>query len=74
MYVGSAALMMPQIHKAKENQNGILGFCAVSAGTILAAGLGSLACKFLDKIIDKGVNFIDDVKPKERPEGEETNG
>ena len=72
MYVGSAALMMPQIQRAKENQNGILGCCATGAGIVLAAGLGGIASSFLNKIVDKAINFWDDVKPKE--EEEETNG
>lgn len=65
MYVGSAALMMPQIQKAKENQNGILGFCSAITGATLAIGLGSIASKLMNKAIDKGVHFWDEVKPKD---------
>lgn len=72
MYIGSAALMRPQIQRAKENQNGILGTCATGAGIILAFGLGSVASTFMHKAIDKVVDFWDDVKPKDKEE--ETNG
>jgi hypothetical protein len=65
MYVGSAALMMPQIQKSKENQNALLGAAATGTGIILAAGLGSLASSVLNKAVDKVINFWDDVKPKE---------
>lgn len=72
MYIGSAGLMMPQIQRSKENQNGLLGACATGAGAILSVGLGKLASTVFNTVVDKAVDFWDDVKPKD--EEEETNG
>lgn len=63
MYIGSAGLMTPIIRKAREEQNGVMGLCAVCTGAILAVGLGNVASKIMNKTIDKVVNFWDDVKP-----------
>ena len=71
MYAGSAGLMIPAIQKAKENQNGILGACAVGAGAIISIGVGNIACNFLHSAIDKVVDFFNDVKPKEKKEDED---
>lgn len=70
MYIGSAALIRPQIQRAKETQNGVLGICATGAGIALAIGLGGVASNFLNKAIDKGIRFWDDVKPKEKDDDE----
>ncbi len=77
MYIGSAGLMMPQIQKARESQNGIMGLCAVGAGAVISVGLGGLASKIFDKTVDKVVNFWDDVKPSgpaQKSEEEKGNG
>lgn len=63
MYVGSAALMLPCIKKARENQNSIMGLCATGAGAILSVGLGSAASKLFNKTVDKIADFWEDVKP-----------
>lgn len=65
MYVGSASLMIPQIQKSKETNNGILGTCGTFAGIVLSAGLGGLASGVFNTLVDKTVDFWDDVKPKE---------
>ncbi len=72
MYAGAAGLMIPQIQKAKENQNGLLGLCSVGTGAILAIGLGNIACGFLHKAIDKVADFWSDVKGKGNEEEAET--
>lgn len=71
MYVGSAGLVKPHIQKAKENENGLLGSCSTGAGIILSAALGSVASGVFNKVVDKVVDFWDDVKPKEETEIEE---
>lgn len=71
MYAGSAGLMIPVIQKAKENQNGILGACAVGAGAVISVGVGGFACKALHKIIDKVVAFVDEVKSNDDETDEE---
>ena len=71
MYAGSAGLMIPAIQKAKENQNGLLGACAVGAGAVISIGLGGIASKFLHNVIDKAVSFWDDVKAKDKKEDED---
>ena len=63
MYIGTAGLLIPMIRKAKENQNGIMGTCAMGAGAILSIGLGNMASKILNKTVDKVADFWDDVKP-----------
>lgn len=66
MYVGTAALLRPCIQRAKETNNGLLGGCATLAGAALAIGLGGIASNFLNKIIDKGMSFWDEVKPQDK--------
>ena len=64
MYIGSAGLMNPIIRDARVNQSGPMRACSFGAGTILSLGLGSLASKVFNKLVDKTVEFYDDVKPK----------
>ena len=63
MYIGSAALMLPCIKKARESQNSIMGLCATGAGAILSVGLGNAASKLFNKTVDKIADFWEDVKP-----------
>lgn len=63
MYIGSASLIMPMVQKARENRNGIMGTCALSAGVILSIGIGNFASKILNQTIDKAVAFWEEVKP-----------
>ena len=71
MYIGSAGLMTPQIQRAKQNQNGIMGLCTTGAGAILAIGLGNLGSKLLGKAVDKIADFWEDVRPKNNDDEEE---
>ena len=64
MYIGSAGLMNPIIRDARQNQSGPMKICSFGAGAILSLGLGSLASKCFDKVVDKTFDFYDDVKPK----------
>jgi hypothetical protein len=64
MYIGSAGLMSPMIRDARQNQSGPMKICSSGAGTILSLGLGSVATKVFSKVVDKAVDFYDDVKPK----------
>ena len=64
MYIGSAGLVLPLMQNAREKENGILGACTGLAGAILSIGLGKLGSTISDSIIDKVVDFWDDVKPK----------
>lgn len=65
MYIGTAALAMPVIQKAREKNNGLMGTCALGAGAIISIGLGKMASSIFNRTVDKVVDFIDDVKPKE---------
>ena len=51
MYIGAAGLMIPMIRKAKENQNSIMGVCAMGTGAVLSIGLGNVASKILNKTV-----------------------
>ena len=66
MYIGSAALAMPVIQKAREKNNGLMGICALGAGAIISIGVGKMASNIFNKTVDKVYDFIDDVKPKEK--------
>ena len=71
MYIGRAALTIPAVQKARENQNGLMGACAIGAGAIISMGLGKLTSNIFHKVVDKAVDFWDDVKPAEKPEENE---
>lgn len=66
MYIGSAGLMNPLIRDARQDQNGAMKLCSFGAGAILSLGLGSIASKVFNKLVDKTVDFYDDVKPKKK--------
>ena len=66
MYIGTAALAMPLIQKAREKNNGLMGTCALGAGAIISIGLGKMASNIFNKTVDKVVDFIDDVKPADK--------
>lgn len=66
MYIGSAALVMPMIQKARENNNVLMGTCAIGAGAIISVGLGKIASNIFNKTVDKVSDFWDDVKPAEK--------
>lgn len=74
MYIGSAALTIPHIQKARENQNGLMGACAAGAGAIISIGLGKITSNIFNKVVDKVADFWDGVKtdkPKEEESEEE---
>ena len=77
MYVGSAAMTIPMIQKARENQNGLVGSCAIGAGAMLSVGIGKVASNIFNKVVDKTASFIGDTKtvdakaPSEEDEKEE---
>ena len=74
MYIGSASLVMPMVHKAREEQNPVMGACTMGAGIVLSIGLGGLASKIFNRTVDKAVDFWDEVKPSgpaKKPEAEE---
>lgn len=66
MYIGSAGLMNPIIRDARQNQSGPMKVCSFGAGTVLSLGVGSLASKVFNKLVDKTVDFYDDVKPRHK--------
>ena len=66
MYIGSAAITIPAINKAKENQNGFMGSCATGAGAMLSVGLGKAASNIFNKVVDKVADFVDDVTPEKK--------
>ncbi len=64
MYIGSAGLMTPVIRNSQQNQNGAMNICSFGAGAVLSMGLGAVASKMFGKLVDKALDFWDDVKPK----------
>lgn len=71
MYVGTAGLISPMVRKARETQNGAMGICSTGAGVVLSAGIGKLASDIFGKVVDKVVDFWDDVKPQKTSEESE---
>ena len=66
MYIGSAAITIPAINRAKESQNGFMGSCATGAGAMLSIGMGKAASGIFNKVVDKVADFVDDVKPEKK--------
>ena len=68
IYIGTASLMKPYILRDQENRNPAGKICAIGAGTVISCGISQHASKFFEKIVDKVVDFIDDVKPSKNKE------
>lgn len=64
MYIGSAAIASTAIRKVRENNNGLMGACAIGTGAMLSVGLGQIASNILNKVIDKSVAFFSNSKTK----------
>ncbi len=73
VYVGTANLMRPIINKAREDQNGAMQACTILGGAVISFGIAKKASEWMNMAIDKFIDFIDDVKPKRKPEKEEEN-
>lgn len=71
MYIGSTAMIIPAIQKARQNNNFLMGTCAIGAGAIISMGLGKIASGIFNRAVDKVVDFCDDVKPKSEEANEE---
>ena len=74
VYVGTANLVRPFVNKAREDQNGAMQACTIFGGTVLSLGIAKIANKWMNTMVDKVVDFIEDVKPKKNkkePEGEQ---
>lgn len=65
MYIGSAALATSAVRKAKENNNALMSACAIGTSAMLSIGAGKVASNIFNKVVDKTVDFIDDVNTKE---------
>ena len=72
MYIGSAALATAAIRKAKEYNNPLMSACATGTGAMLSIGAGKMASNIFNKVVDRTVEFIDDVNVKEPKKNEET--
>lgn len=68
IYIGTASLMKPLISKNQEERNPVGKVCAIGAGTVISCGISNYASKFFGKMVDSVVDFIDDVKPKNKEE------
>lgn len=68
IYIGTASLMKPYILRDQEDRNPVGKICAIGAGTVISCGISQHASKFFEKIVDKIVDFIDDVKPSKNKE------
>lgn len=66
MYIGSAAIANAILKKTRENQNGLMSACAIGTGAMLSIGAGKMASGIFNRVVDKTVEFIDEVKPRER--------
>lgn len=66
MYIGSAGLVSPMIQNARKEQNGAMQICTIGAGAVVSMGVGAFASSVFGKIVDKVVDFWDDVKPKKK--------
>ena len=76
MYVGSALMVTNLIQPVREKHNSLVNACVVGTGAMLAIALGNTAGKLLDKTIDKGVEFFDDINPRQlmKPKEEKKDG
>ena len=74
MYIGTAGLISPMVRRARETQNGAMGVCSTGAGVVLSAGVGKLASDIFGKVVDKVVDFWDDVKPQKTEESDKKDG
>ena len=74
MYIGSAALATAAIRKAKDyTNNPLMSACATGTGAMLSIGAGKMASNIFNKVVDRTINFIDDVSPKDGEKNEEGN-
>lgn len=63
MYVGSALMVTNFIQPVREKHGTLTNACLIGTGAMLSIALGNAAGKILDKTIDKGVEFFDDINP-----------
>lgn len=71
MYVGSALMVTNFIQPVREKHNTLTNVCLVGTGAMLSIALGNAASRILDKTIDKGVEFFDDINPRKIVENKE---
>ena len=74
-HIGSALIMTKMIQPVREKHNSLANACIVGAGAMLSIMCGNAASKQLDKIIDKSVEFFDDINPRKivEPKSKEEN-
>ena len=73
VYVGTANLVRPFVAKAREDQNGAMQACTMFGGTVISLGIAKIANKWMNNMIDKVADFIDDVKPRKQQKEPEAN-
>ena len=71
IYVGTASIIRPMIKQFNQDRNPVTKVCSVVSGTVISCGISHIASKWFSGIVDKVVEFIDDVKnPKQKEERE----
>jgi hypothetical protein len=69
IYIGTASIINPIIKEHNKERNAVTKFCSVVSGTVISCGVSHIASKWFGKLVDKVVDFIDDVKyPKKKEE------
>ena len=72
IYVGTASILKPIIKERNQERNALTKVCSYISGTVISCGISHVASRWFGNIVDKVVDFIDDVKtPKKK---EETGG
>ena len=67
IYVGTASIIKPIIKQHNQDRNAVTKLCSIVSGTVISCGISHVASQWFGKIVDKVVDFIDDVKhPKKK--------
>ena len=68
MYIGSAALA----NSASPREGAVMSACATGTSAMLSIGAGKMASGIFNKVVDKAVEFIDDINPKDDGKAQDT--
>ena len=69
IYIGTASIMKPIIREHNQERNGLTKFCSIVSGTVISCGVSHIASKWWGRMVDKVVEFIDDVKHPSKEDG-----
>ena len=68
IYIGTASIMKPIVREHNQERNALTKFCTVVSGTVISCGVSHIASRWWGKLVDKVVEFIDDVKHAKKEE------